>query len=95
MMLHAWPYNVRELEQAIRSSLAVSGEKALEISLATNEDGTTAEHVEAPERAQLAALMKAHAGNLSAVARELKTSRSQVQRLLERSELSAADFKRG
>ena len=47
-----------------------------------------------PERDALISELRRHDGNLSAVARELATSRSQVRRLLERHALTVDMFRR-
>ncbi|HEY0255688.1 MAG TPA: hypothetical protein VGC41_29365, partial [Kofleriaceae bacterium] len=44
---------------------------------------------------ELTGLLTKHAGNISAVARELATSRTQIARLLVRHGLRAEDFRRG
>jgi transcriptional regulator of acetoin/glycerol metabolism len=94
LFLHPWPFHVRELEQALRAALAVCE---------GDEIGVEHLHLQAPvaeaeagvgERERLVALLHKHAGNVSAVARELETSRSQVDRLLARHALDAADYKR-
>jgi len=45
-------------------------------------------------RERLVALLEKHAGNASAVARELATSRTQVRRLLSRHGLAYDQFRR-
>ena len=95
LFAHRWPYHVRELDQVLRAAIAVAREPEIgagDLRLS----GAGAEPREGgDDRGRFVALLQQHAGNLSAVAREMVTSRSQVQRLLERHALNAADFKRG
>jgi pSer/pThr/pTyr-binding forkhead associated (FHA) protein len=87
---HAWPRNVRELRHALLSAAAVAGPRveARDLALESPPPATPAK-VAAPrpqtvDRASLEALLERHGGNISAVARELSTSRTQVARLCER-----------
>jgi DNA-binding NtrC family response regulator len=104
LFAHPWPFHVRELEQALRGALAIADGPVIGV----DDLRLTAPPVEpasapggprsaAPidERESLVSALRRHAGNLSAVARELATSRSQVQRLLDRHALNADEFKRG
>jgi DNA-binding NtrC family response regulator len=88
---HAWPGNVRELEHVLRAAVASAGaEIALEDlpeRLHARPPGgarPAGERDEADRRALIVNLLEKHAGNLSAVARALGTSRSQLRRLGER-----------
>jgi two-component system NtrC family response regulator len=94
---HRWPLNVRELEQALRSALATASGAEItvdDLRLETGLDATppAAEPAEARER--IVELLDKHEGNLTAVARGLSTSRSQVRRLLARHGLTPSDYKR-
>lgn len=86
---HAWQGNVRELAHPLRFATAHSEN--------TITDDHLPESVRSPapissasptkpadEREQLVARLAEHAGNISAVARVLETSRTQVKRLMER-----------
>jgi len=104
---HAWPMNVRELEQALRVALAVAdGDQIATAHLPESVRAGGAADVapqaakstgdpdsEADEKARLTELMKKHKGNLSAIARELATSRSQVRRLAQRFDLDLESFR--
>jgi transcriptional regulator of acetoin/glycerol metabolism len=95
LFAHGWPLNVRELEQALRSAVAISAGPALtleDLQLASS-PGPAATQGESLDVERLKKLMRDHAGNVSAVARELLTSRTQVQRLLVRHGLSCNDFR--
>ncbi len=89
LLAHEWPGNIRELEHALRAAVALAGDA----------DELTVEHLPesvlaapssaAPRpgderRALIVRLLGEHGGNLSAVARALGTSRSQLRRLAAR-----------
>jgi DNA-binding NtrC family response regulator len=85
MCRHSWPFNVRELEQALHAALAVAPSRRIE--LAHLPDALRAVPAVNGERArgeQLIACLRQHRGNLAAVARALGTSRTQIHRLLQR-----------
>ncbi len=85
---HDWPLNVRELEKCLESAvvLARGGTIALEQlsgALAASTPSATSDQVairRVDRREQLVAALRAHHGNVSAVARALGKARSQVQR---------------
>ena len=93
---YPWPRNVRELEHALQSALAVAGDRA--ISLDHLPDA-----LQAAERApqtlasdeRLVELLRAHGGNVSAVARALATSRSQVRRIARRLGIDVNAYREG
>lgn len=89
LFAHAWPGNVRELAHALRfaAAHAEGGEITdddLPESVRTPAANPPAPTASGDDRSRLAALLAEHAGNISAVARALETSRSQVRRLMER-----------
>lgn len=93
---HAWPLNIRELEQALRVALAVAvGDEialahlpeSVRTKPASKDNSKDARH------RQLLALMRTHQGNISAVARDMATSRAQVRRLTERYEIDPAEYR--
>ncbi|HEX8107981.1 MAG TPA: helix-turn-helix domain-containing protein, partial [Kofleriaceae bacterium] len=94
LFAHPWPFDIRELEQTLRGAVAVADGRAIDVD-DLRLTAPPAEPRPVGGRQALASALQRHAGNLSAVARELATSRSQVQRLLDRYELSADEFKRG
>jgi transcriptional regulator of acetoin/glycerol metabolism len=78
LFLHGWPLNVRELELALRAACAVA--EGDELTLAH----LPAELADPDGRAAFVARVKLHRGNVSALARALGTSRSQVRRIAAR-----------
>lgn len=96
MFRHCWPLNVRELEQALRAALATAdgAEISAEDLRLGAADLTTPSTDDSDARARIIALLERHAGNVSAVARSLGTSRSQVARLLARHGLTPGEYKR-
>lgn len=95
LMLHHWPRNVRELEQALRAALAVSSTAKitrghLPADIGRRERGPV-DH-DAGE-ARVVDLLRRHRGNVSAIAREMQTSRGQVRRVLRRLGLEADAYR--
>jgi transcriptional regulator with PAS, ATPase and Fis domain len=97
MLRYTWPMNVRELEQCLGAACALAEHDVITVddlppSIRTRaEPERTAglavsaiEQAPADQRATIVALLAKHDGNLAAVARELRTSRSQLYRLMER-----------
>jgi transcriptional regulator with PAS, ATPase and Fis domain len=98
---HLWPFHVRELEQVLRMALAVGAGPEIglhDLRLVAHDPKSGADGAAggpaAGSRERLVALLDKHGGNVSAIARELATSRSQVQRLLARHALSRRELKR-
>ena len=93
LFAYPWPGNVRELEHALRYAMAHgSDELGLEdlpgvVRGALDELGDIDAPSAAEQRVAIVALLAEHGGNLSAVARALQTSRSQLKRLLRRHEI--------
>jgi DNA-binding NtrC family response regulator len=84
LLQHDWPHNIRELEHVLARALALLDHD--ELRLEHLPLGRPRESV-AQEREQLRELVLSHRGNVSAMARALGTSRSQVRRLLARHDL--------
>jgi DNA-binding NtrC family response regulator len=94
LFAHDWPLNIRELEQALSAALTVAGSEIdVEHLPRPVLEGTTPRPASAMGRDRLIALIHRHGGNLSAVARELATSRSQLYRLLTRHAIGSEDLK--
>jgi transcriptional regulator with PAS, ATPase and Fis domain len=97
LVRHDWPMNVRELEQCLRAAFILADEGVITVDELPAALGTPAapEAASAPpaagddSAARLVALIAEHHGNVSAIARALQTSRTQVHRLMARYGLSA------
>ncbi len=99
LFCYPWPYNIRELEQAVTRALTIVDGNEIRLEHLPSEVADPAsagalEHV-SDERDKLLQLLRGHGGNLSAVARALETSRSQLQRLLRRYAIDVAQFRDG
>jgi DNA-binding NtrC family response regulator len=84
---HPWPFNVRELDQALNAALALAPSGKIELAhlpAAVRELPAVAVDRDQARREEFLAFMREHRGNLAGVARAMKTSRTQVHRLLER-----------
>jgi DNA-binding NtrC family response regulator len=111
-----WPYNVRELESAVKLSLALADGRELDlphlpasVQHALDHHGTvrtresmppasaakisTAGRSQAPDEAELRALLVRHRGNIAAVGRELGKERMQIHRWLKRYGIDIEDFR--
>jgi transcriptional regulator with GAF, ATPase, and Fis domain len=103
-----WPHNVRELERALAVAVALAGSGRVELAHLPEPVRTAPEPVvEAPpplqprplseadiaRRTQLIELLRAHRGNVSAVAREMGVARMQVQRWCRRFHVDPASFR--
>jgi transcriptional regulator of acetoin/glycerol metabolism len=104
---YAWPNNVRELEMALTSALALADEvidlghlpAAVRDALGdraavASGDGEPLPEAEARLRAELVAQLEQHAGNVSAVARDMGKGRMQIHRWLKRFGLDLGAFRR-
>jgi transcriptional regulator with PAS, ATPase and Fis domain len=89
MLHHDWPMNVRELEQCLGAACVLAENGVITAgdlppSVASAPEHAQPEPEPVDQRAAIVALLARHEGNLSAVARALRTSRSQLYRLMER-----------
>jgi transcriptional regulator with PAS, ATPase and Fis domain len=103
LFAHRWPHNVRELVHVFDAALVIGPERG-ELPVHAFEGALAAAPVvpaappspasgEPDEETRLRALLAEHRGNLSAVARALATSRTQVTRLLERYTIDPAGYR--
>lgn len=103
LLHHDWPYNVRELQAAIKRAAAtctgsVLSEEHLPDSVKQAiEDYASAAPVstpsEAPTEAELRELLEQEAGNVAAVGRRLGKARMQVHRWMKRFDIDIDDFR--
>ena len=100
LMMHAWPYNVRELERAVESAIAISQTDRIEKSdlpqalLSTMDKPEAHADISSGEReAELHRLLASHRGNVSAVARASGRSRMQIHRWLKRFRINPDDYR--
>ncbi len=102
MYRYDWPLNVRELSNALGTAALLAADSPIQVEHlpdALSEDTTsesasktlTDEQLE--HREEIVGLLKKHAGNVSAVAREVGKARTQVQRWMKRYDLKLEDFK--
>lgn len=100
MLHHPWPYNIRELAQALQVAMGLADTKNISRShlpldtrpppLITHDDATTS-----PDalRQRLVSLLEKHHGNVSLVAKDMDKARTQVHRWLQRFAIKAEDFR--
>jgi transcriptional regulator with GAF, ATPase, and Fis domain len=104
----SWPHNVRELEKALALAVALAGDGRIELSHLPEVVRTAPEprpdpmagHAVRPlseadvtRRTELIEQLRAHHGNVSAVAREMGVARMQIQRWCRRFHLDPASFR--
>lgn len=97
-----WPLNVRELEKALEAALVLSGTGVIELEhlppalrapspARARQD--EADELDATMKAKLETLLRAHGGNVSAVARSMGKARMQIQRWMARHGLDPRTFR--
>ncbi len=95
---HAWPQNVRELEKALGAALALANggpirHEHLPDTVREVKAVPPTESDAAMDRERLVELLRAHQGNITAVARACGKARTQVQRWLQRFDVDASEFR--
>jgi DNA-binding NtrC family response regulator len=104
LFAHDWPLNIRELQQCLTVSAALSERGVIELEHLSIGPGATGTPLppavperepEDPEalRATLVALLQQHRGNISHVARDLGKARMQIHRWLRRFDLDPDTFR--
>jgi transcriptional regulator with AAA-type ATPase domain len=100
LVRHAWPRNVRELEQVLGSAVALASDGVIELDhlprTLHEPDAAKLEELspaDARRRDELRALLAKHRGNIAAVGRALGVARMQVHRWLDRFGLNVEDFR--
>jgi transcriptional regulator of acetoin/glycerol metabolism len=102
LLTRAWPLNVRELDQALRSALDLAHGRPIQLQdlpVALGDSPSSAgksrpisrsdEHL----RAELVALLRTHQGNVSEVARAMGKARTQVHRWMKKLGLRGARYR--
>ncbi len=104
----SWPHNVRELEKALALAVALSGHGRIELVHLPEPVRTAPEaradpmagrtmrplsEADVTRRTELIELLRAHRGNVSAVARQMGVARMQIQRWCRRFHLDPASFR--
>jgi transcriptional regulator of acetoin/glycerol metabolism len=98
LLLYSWPANVRELEHVLASAIALAPGEVVELAVLPErlrgELATTGSDPEHRMRDELIALLRSHAGNVSAMARASGWTRMQLHRRLVRAGLDPESFRR-
>jgi transcriptional regulator of acetoin/glycerol metabolism len=95
-----WPLNVRELAHALNTAAALAGSDPIQRQHLPHAIQDPSQRVDTPDlsseqqehKEQVIALLRKHAGNVSAVARETGKARTQVQRWMKRYNLKPTEF---
>jgi two-component system response regulator AtoC len=90
---HDWPGNVRELRAVLERALLLCPDGRVEVRH-LRFDGAPPRAPAPDPRARLLATATRHGGNVSAIARELGTSRTQVRRLARKHGLDLSTYRR-
>ena len=106
MYRHAWPLNIRELEQCVQTASVLAGNEAiapdhLPESVRSPQPKPAPAPAASPAlnpedtqlRAELVAQLGEHRGNISAISRAMGKDRKQIQRWMKRFQLDAARFR--
>jgi transcriptional regulator with AAA-type ATPase domain len=101
LVRYGWPGNVRELEKCLTKALVLAAGHRVEVAHLPEpvrralDDEASAKHDEDEARgAELLALLREHAGNVTTVARVMGKARMQVQRWMKHHGIDAAAFRR-
>ncbi len=99
MLAYGWPLNVRELEQAMASALALTKSDVIEARhlppelFAPRAAAEPAPQAADPLRDQIVALLHMHNGNVTAVARAMGKAPAQIHRWLHRFAIDANTYR--
>jgi transcriptional regulator with GAF, ATPase, and Fis domain len=92
LLAYDWPRNIRELERALARAVLLATSGVIEVEhLGIRADEAT--HPVEVSREGLMASLEKHAGNVTSVAKQFATSRSQVHRWLRRYGLDTKDYR--
>ncbi len=102
LLHHDWPYNVRELEAAIKRAIALVDGPTLEEAhlpgsvreaILDYARDSSAERDSAPSEEELRALLGRERGNVAAVGRQLGKARMQIHRWMDRYGIDIAEYR--
>lgn len=103
LLHHDWPYNVRELESAVKRAAALSDGPLLRedhlpesVKQAIEDYASTprpSADTEIPSESELRELLQKEAGNVAAVGRQLRKARMQVHRWMKRYRIDVNDYR--
>ena len=98
LLMYDWPHNIRELENYLTPALALADDDVLRLEYFPEAVRKAAVRVQRPasdedQRKQLVALLAQHRGNVSAVARALGKTRTQIHRLAKRFAIDFETFR--
>jgi DNA-binding NtrC family response regulator len=94
LLSHRWPMNVRELERTLAAALVLAGRDPIDVGHLP--EAVVAPSADAPaelDRNGVDAVLRTHQGNLSRAAADLRTSRSQLRRLMARFGLAVDGYR--
>lgn len=99
LVRYSWPLNVRELAHCLSSAVALCGGGSIDLehlpaAVRAAPAPAPVAAVDQRQRDELIAQLRAHGGNITAVARAMGKARTQVQRWLRRYALDPASFRR-
>jgi transcriptional regulator with GAF, ATPase, and Fis domain len=98
LLRHAWPLNVRELEQCLSSAAVLAANERVELEHlrlpAARPAARPNDEHDGRRREELIALLREHAGNVTSVARAMGKARTQVQRWLRHYAIDPLSFHR-
>lgn len=106
LLHHDWPYNVRELESAMKRAAALADSPRLEEQHLPDSvkeaifdyaapQTTAAPSQSIPSPDELRALLEAESGNVAAVGRRLGKARMQIHRWMKRAGIDIEDYRQG
>ncbi len=105
LLQHAWPRNIRELEQTLTTAIALATDEVIELehlqlgarrSSPALDDGDSDDLApsDIKRRDELRTQLAAHHGNVAAVAREMGVARMQIHRWLERFAIDVTTYRK-
>jgi sigma-54 dependent transcriptional regulator, acetoin dehydrogenase operon transcriptional activator AcoR len=96
---YPWPLNVRELSHALGTALLLAGDQPVQrqhlpkpVQEAQSTRDTSLNEQQQRHKDEIIVLLRKHAGNISAVARETGKARTQIQRWLKRYSLDPSHY---